>query len=522
MSQSRSTSESTTARAPRLAELIAALSLATDLGMGQPMELALRIATLGVELGRRLGLEAADLSDIYYLALVEHIGCTSDSLEFAAFSGGDDNAFRSHAMVFPAMSQGEVLMTVIRYIGEGRPLGERARLVAAMLVHADEQAGKIAVAHCEAGGRLAERLGLSPGVRAGLLQEQERWDGKGRPAGLAGKDICLAKRVVLVAHDALVLAQAGGDVLETLRARRGRAYDPAVVDALVEAGGPPAVEPGADVWARALEAEPAPVATISQSGVDRVALACADFTDLKSPYLLGHSTRVAELACGGAEVLGCARAEVEEIRRAALLHDLGRVGVPNGIWDRKGPLAGHETERVRLHPYYTERILARSSVLAPLAVAAGSHHENLDGTGYHRGVGASQLGKAARLLRAADSLDAMGSDRPHRPALAQDERVRHLRAEVETGRLDAEAVAAVIEASGGGRIRLRPQRPAGLSEREVEVLRLLIHGLSNAEIGRRLHVSPKTVGHHVEHIYNKAGITSRAAAALFAMETGLI
>jgi HD-GYP domain-containing protein (c-di-GMP phosphodiesterase class II) len=290
------------------------------------MELALRVATLSVDLGRRLDLASAELSDIYYLALVQHIGCTSDSLEFAAFSGGDDNAFRSHAMLFPAMSGGELLRTMIRYLGEGRGLGERARLLAGMIAHADEQAGKVVVAHCEAGGRLAERLGLSPGVRAGLLQEQERWDGRGRPAGLAGKELCVARRVVLVAHDALVLSQAGDDVLVTLRARRGHAYDPAVVDALVEAGGPPAVEPGADLWAGALDAEPAPVATISQSGIDRVALACADFTDLKSPYLLGHSTRVAQLASDGAEVLGIAPTEVDAVRRSALLHDLGRVG----------------------------------------------------------------------------------------------------------------------------------------------------------------------------------------------------
>lgn len=521
MGQIKSTAQSPTTHSPRLAELIAALSLATDLGMGQPMELALRVALLGVDLGRSLGLEAAVLSDIYYLALVEHIGCTADSLEFAAFAGGDDNAFRSHAMVFPAMSRAEVLRTVIGHIGEGRPFRDRARLVAAMLVHADEQASKVATAHCEAGSRFAERLGLSDGVLAGLLQEQERWDGKGRPAGLAGKALSPAKRVVLVAHDALVLSQAEGNVLATMQSRRGRAYDPEVLDALVAAGGPPAVEPEADVWARALAAEPPPLKSISQSGIDRVALACADFTDLKSPYLLGHSTRVAELASGGAEVLGSPRGEVEEIRRAALLHDLGRVGVHNGIWDKKGPLAASETERVRLHPYYTERILARSSMLAPLAVAAGSHHENLDGGGYHRGVGASQLGRTARLLRAADCFDALGSDRPHRPALATDERVRLLRREVEAGRLDAEAVAAVIEASGGGRVRLRPQRPAGLSEREIEVLRLVVHGLSNAQIAARLHVSPKTVGHHVEHIYDKAGVGSRAAVALFAMETGL-
>jgi HD-GYP domain-containing protein (c-di-GMP phosphodiesterase class II) len=505
----------------RLAELIAALSLATDLGMGQPMELALRIAALGVGLGRQLRLGPADLSDIYYLALVEHIGCTSDSLEFAAFSGGDDIGYRRRAMAWPASPPGEIVEAIVRHTGEGRPPFERARLVVGMLIHSEQRPRQVVAAHCEAGGRLAERLGLSQGVRRGLLQEQERWDGRGRPEGLAGDALCMAQRVVSVAHDAIVLMEAGRPVLQTLRSRRGHAYDPAVVDAMVEAG-PPAGAGDADAWVGGLEAEPAPALTVPGAAIDRVALALADFTDLKSPYLLGHSTRVAEVASGAADVLACAPAEVDEVRRAALLHDLGRVGVANGIWDKRGPLTESERERVRLHPYYTERILARSPALASLAVIAGSHHENLDGSGYHRGVGATQLGRPARLVRAADCLDAMASDRPHRVALPDDGRIRELRAEVDAGRLDAEAVAAVIEASGGGRVHLRPPRPAGLSEREIEVLRLLVHGISNAEIGTRLRLSPKTVGHHVEHIYNKAGVTSRAAAALFAMETGLI
>ena len=505
----------------RLAEIIAAISLATDLGMGQPMELGLRIAALGVDVGRRLGLGPEDLSDIYYLALIKHIGCTSDALEFATFSGGDDNAFRRHAMAFPAMDRGQIARAIVRHIGEGRPALERARLVAEMFLQGQRRPRQVAAAHCEAGGRLATRLGMSDGVCAGLLQEQERWDGQGLPAGLAGDQLCVAHRVVLVAHDALLIQEAGGPVVDILRARRGHAHDPAVVDALTQDSELTRADQGTDSWAKVLAAEPEPHATVNHSALDRIAQACADFTDLKSPYLLGHSTRVAELAVGGAEVMGSSQDETDELRRAALLHDLGRVAVPNGIWDKPGSLAATEVERVRLHPYYTERILARAKVFAPMAVVAGSHHENLDATGYHRGVGATQLARPARLLRAADCLEAMSHDRPHRPALPAAEQIRQLSAEVDAGRLDADAVTAVVEASGGARIRLRPPRPAGLSEREIEVLRLLVHGLSNPEIGRRLHLSPKTVGHHVEHIYNKAAVTSRAAAALFAMESDL-
>jgi HD-GYP domain-containing protein (c-di-GMP phosphodiesterase class II) len=490
--------------------------------MGQPLELALRVAILGVELGRRLGLPEIDLSDIYYLALVRHVGCTSDSLEFAAYNGGDDVGLRRHAIVWPSASPPEVQREIELHVGEGRPAEERSRLVAEMLAAGRQRPLQVAVAHCEAGGRLAARLGLPAGVRSGLLQEQERWDGHGLPEGLAGEALSIAQRVVSVAHDALVLNAAGGSGLGVIRRRSGTAYDPDVVQGLLDLGRLEALEAGVDSWTAALAAEPEPWRRIASDDVERVALACADFVDLKSPWLLGHSVRVAELASAAAAQLDASPEEVETTRCAGLLHDLGRVSVPNGIWDKRGPLSAAERERVRLHAYYTERILARSSILAPVAVIAGGHHENLDGSGYHRGAGAGQLPRAARVLRAADAFEAMGADRPHRPALTDTERVSQLRMEVETGRLDAAAVAAVIEAGGGERIRLRAPRPAGLSEREAEVLRMLVHGHTNAEIGAALHLSPKTVGHHVQHIYDKTGVSSRAAVALFAMEAGLV
>lgn len=514
--------EERTVRETRLAELIAALSLATDLGMGQPMEFALRVTTLAVALGQRLGLETSDLADVYYLALVKHIGCTSDSFEFAGFSGGDDIAFRRRAILWPAAAPFEVVGQLVRHTGEDRPTLERARLVAGMMAAGKKRPREAVVAHCEAGGRLAERLGLSDGVRLGLFQEQERWDGKGLPDGQAGERLSIAHRIVMVAHDAVGIALAGGDVVGTVAARSGRAYDPAVAHVVPEVWPEFVAAGSANAWEQALAAEPGRPVAVGEADVDRVALAIADFTDLKSPYLLGHSTRVAGLAAAAGEAVGIAPIGRTALRRAALLHDVGRIGIPNGIWDKPAPLTAAELERVRLHPYYSERVLARSPVLASLAVVAGSHHENLDGSGYHRGVAAAQLGPAARVLRAADCLDALLSERPHRPAFDRDGATRVLKAEVDAGRLDAEAVAAVLKASGGQPVRLRPPRPGGLSAREVEVLRLMVLGLTNKQIGARLFISPKTVGHHVEHIYTKIGATSRAAAALFAMESGLV
>jgi HD-GYP domain-containing protein (c-di-GMP phosphodiesterase class II) len=277
-----------------------------------------------------------------------------------------------------------------------------------------------------------------------------------------------------------------------------------------------------DPWQAFLEAEPAPVEHIDAADLDRVARCFADMADLKSPYTIGHSTEVAAFAEAAARRLGLPEDDVVTLRRAALLHDLGRVGVSSGIWDREGSLTRSEWEQIRLHPYHTERILSCSPTLAPLGWIAGLHHERLDGSGYHHGVSAPALPISARILAAADTFQTATQNRPHRPARTTEQAAEHLAAEATAGRLDPDCVAALIEAAGQPRPRLRRDWPAGLSEREVEVLRLLAHGLSNAQIADRLVVSRRTAEHHVQHIYIKIGHSTRAAATLFAMEHDLV
>jgi HD-GYP domain-containing protein (c-di-GMP phosphodiesterase class II) len=509
----------------RLAELIAALSLATDLGMGQPMEKAMRSCLIALGLGRRLDSDAATLSDIYYLALLEHIGCTSHASEWASYVGGDEIAMRRHAVIFSNSPMGEVMAAFIRHIGEGLPLRQRAALVAAMMRDGDSRFKHIAATNCEAAVCLAQRMHLSPGVLASLGQTLENWNGKGGPAQLKGDQISLPMRVVSVAHDAEVFERIGG--LDACRAavkkRRGAGYDPDVADAFQRYADEIFAELPADrLHEAALAAEPEPKVRIPASGLDGLARAFADFIDLKSPYTTGHSTGVAELAEGGARHAGCTEAEVAALRQAALLHDLGRVAVPNGIWDAPRPLLTAEWERVRLHPYHTDRILQHAAPLRPLATLASSHHERIDGSGYHRGSVAAHLPLAARLLGAADAYQAMTQERPHRPALAADAAARELRAQFDAGRLDGAAVECILEAAGHARRHARTQLPAGLSEREVEVLRQICLGHSNRQMADRLHIAEKTVGHHVQHIYNKIGRSTRAGAALFAMENNLI
>ena len=274
-------------------------------------------------------------------------------------------------------------------------------------------------------------------------------------------------------------------------------------------------------WEAVISAEPALATTLVGDRFDAALVAIADFVDLKSPYTLGHARAVSELAAAAAAELAMPEADVTALKRAGLIHDFGRLGVSNAIWDKRGPLAPGEWERVRLTPYLTERILHSSPALAPLGAIAVAHRERLDGSGYPRGLAGGAISRPARVLACADAYQAMREPRPHRPALAAGDAERELRADVWAGRLAADAADAVL-AAAGHRVRRRREGPAGLTTREVEVLRLLAQGLSNKEIGERLVISPKTAGNHVEHIYAKIDASSRATASLFALRHGLL
>jgi HD-GYP domain-containing protein (c-di-GMP phosphodiesterase class II) len=277
-----------------------------------------------------------------------------------------------------------------------------------------------------------------------------------------------------------------------------------------------------DPWVAVVAAEPEPCRFIPEAGLDDLARTFADMVDLKLPFTRGHSVGTAALAEAAARQLGLSTSETITLRRAGLLHDLGRVSVPNGIWETPGPLTASAWEQVRLHPYHTERILARSPMLADLARLAGMHHERQDGSGYHRQAAGAQIPLSARLLAAADAYQAMTQARPHRPALTAPLAAEHLRTEVKRGRLDGEVARAVLAAAGHPAPSRRTVWPASLSEREVEVLRLIAHGASYKDVASHLTISPRTAAHHVQHIYTKIGVATRAGAAMFAMEHDLV
>ncbi|HEY1273779.1 MAG TPA: HD domain-containing phosphohydrolase [Thermoleophilaceae bacterium] len=505
----------------RLAELIAMISLGTDLGMGQPMEHVLRQSLIALRLAERLDLDESTRAVVYYVSLLAWVGCHVDAYEQAKWFG-DDLALKGDTRTVD-MRGLPAKVAVLSRVGAGRGLLERARL--GVQFAGDGLTPKEAIEnHWLATNDLAAALGLGREVRDGLYQTFERWDGKGVPAEARGDEILIAARLVNLADVVEVFHNSGGvdAAVAVARERSGTQFDPALVE--VFCADAPQVLDGIDAvtaWPAVIGAEPELEITLSDEELDSALEAIADFTDLKSPWTIGHSRGVADLAHAAAKLLGLSETDAALVRRAGLVHDLGRLGVSNAIWDKRGPLTPAELERVRLHPYLTDRMLASSEALAALGAIAVQHHERLDGSGYPRGLSGDALTPAGRTLAAADAYHAMTEPRPHRDARTADEAAAEMRSGVREALFDGDAVEAVLGAAGHP-VKRRRQWPGGLTPREVEVLRLLVRGLSNKEIAEQLVISRKTAGSHVEHIYSKIGVSNRAQASLFAMKHGLM
>jgi HD-GYP domain-containing protein (c-di-GMP phosphodiesterase class II) len=506
----------------RSGELFAALSLATDLGTGQAPEHGLRTCLLALELAQLAGLEGDALEDAYYLGLLHSIGCTADA-PVTARAFGDDRAHKAAYSLVDAGRPAEIVSYLWRNVYPAAPTPQRLRAFAAALAAGPGFARVNLRGHCEVGERLGERLRLPRRVCEGLWFVFERWDGKGMPAGVEGERIPVAARILHAARDASAFATAGGvDMVEAMADRcAGTSLDPEMAVLLRDHAAELFGRVGTvDAWEWVVEAEPRPKLFTGED-LDRACQVIADYADLKSYGTLGHSRSVAEVAEAAGWRLGFAPDAICELRRAAWLHDLGCVGVSASIWEKPGTLTSGEWEQVRLHSYHGERLLARIPALTELTRAAAYDHERLDGSGYHRGVSAEQLSPSARVLAVADIWCAMSEPRAYRPSRSPAEAAQALREQADAEKLDGEAVDALLHAVGE---RPRPvaEPPAGLTTREVEVLRLLARGLTNKHAAQRLAISPKTVGRHIESIYSKIGASTRAAAALFAVEHDLL
>jgi HD-GYP domain-containing protein (c-di-GMP phosphodiesterase class II) len=509
----------------RLADLLAGLSVASDLGFGLPPETAMRSCLLATGLARKLVLSEDEVADTFYASLLFHVGCPAFSHETAALFGNELtilSAVSKTNLADPA----DYAATLIPEATHGLPPRSRQELTNRIVRHGRAFGRLFDIASCEVASAVARRVGLGAGVQRALSEVGEWWDGNGVPRGLREEAISCPARIARATADAAVLEDMGGAqvAVDGLRARAGSLLDPAVVDAFAANADELVAEARAgDPRERLLEREPQPVAERDEEELRGIAAAFGDVADLKLPALHGHSAAVTSLATNAARRLRVDAQTVAALEVAALLHDIGRLAVTNVIWEKPTLLTGAEWEQVRMHPYHSERILATSQALESVAPIAGMHHERLDGSGYHRGCSARDQAVAVRILAAADAFHAMTQHRPHRVALAPEQAAEELGRETRAGLFDSDCVAVVLEVAGQKRPgRRRDLRPAGLSEREIEVLRLVAEGCSNPEIAKRLVISRRTAEHHVQHIYAKLGVSSRAAVALFALEHDLL
>jgi HD-GYP domain-containing protein (c-di-GMP phosphodiesterase class II) len=515
------------ARAPatgevRLAELVAALSLGVDLGFGQPMEHVLRQCVISLRLADVLGMTERERFSVYYGALLVNVGCHADAHEQAKWFG-DDIALKSSKYSRDMRSLRGALAS-LRLVGSGNPPLHRFRVGFEFAVRGHRDMDSMITTHSEIAQFLAGQLGLDEAVRECVGASYERWDGKGWPGALFGAQIPRAARVIQLAEYIEVAHRVSGigGARALARKRSGSQFDPELAACFCDH----ADDVLADLdeirtWQAVIDGEPTLAVRLIGDDVEAALVAIADFVDLKSPYTLGHARAVAALAADAARQLGRSADEVCTLRRAGLVHALGRLGVSNSIWDKRGPLGAGEWERVRMYPYLTERMLHQSAALAPLGEIAVQHRERLDGSGYPRGLSGNAISQPARVLAVADAYQSMREPRPHREARTPDEAAKELRNDVRAGRLDGPSVEAVLAAAGHRPTRRR-EGPAGLTQRELDVLGLLARGLSSKEIAARLAITPKTARNHTEHIYAKIGTTNRASASLFAVTHGLL
>ena len=457
----------------RMAELLGRLSLAFDIANDSPYGKAVRSVVLAVELGKLAGASSEELRDTYWLSLFAYLGCPGVDHEQAPAGAEDD----------PSPTE-----------GYGRVMSDTSV-------------------------RLARIVGVGARVVAALGEIYEGCDGRTGP--VRSKDgLSLPARLHQIAHVAEIAHDRRGQAGATALIRRQAAgqLDGRLCKVLLDNQAElfAALEDPC-VLDRFLELEPKPVAWVDECRMDDIARALAIFADIKCPIFFGHSTGVAALAERAAVQMALSESEKRALRWAALLHDVGRLGVPNSIWTRPGPLDWAQWERVRLHAHYPERVLAPIGALGSVTEIAVAAHEHVDGSGYHQRRSGRALVPAARLLAAADVAQAMSEDRPHRPALEPAAVARELVASAREGHLDGTAVDAVL-ASLGMETRAEPRSVNGLSERELDVSRLLARGKTNREIALILGISVRTVHNHVQHIFDKLGVHSRSGAAIWLMD----
>jgi putative nucleotidyltransferase with HDIG domain len=436
----------------RLSELIGALSFALDITEGQPAGHAARSCVIGVRFANHLELSEAERFSLFYALLLKDCGCSSIGSQVAELYGHDDQAVKSTLRAIDHRKPIAVLGHAIRNTEPGGGAVARARRFAGLLRNGATSARELNTIRCDRGADIARMVGLDERGVDGIRSINEHWDGGGIPDGITGEEIPLLARIMGIAQAVEVELTRGGarHALEVLQSRAGTWFDPSLVADLVVAVSDPGFWEGldgeGDVHAVLAPLEPGDRLIVADdTRLDRVAEAFARVIDAKSPYTARHSDGVARFAVLIAERLGFDPRDVRDLRRAGLLHDIGKLGVSSRILDKPGKLDDDEWRQMRRHPELTARILGQVEQLRDLAAMAAAHHERLDGRGYHLGLGAAQLSPSARVLAVADVAEALSTDRPYRAGLAPDVVLEIIGKDAGTA-LDADAFVALREA----------------------------------------------------------------------------
>ena len=430
-----------------LSELVGALTFALDLTEGQPAGHSLRCCWIGMHIGRQIGLIPTQLSDLYYTLLLKDIGCSSNAARICKLFLTDDLSFK-HDIKSVDDSLPQLLRFVLAHTGNGSSLTERLRAMVNTAMTGGGIARELIETRCQRGAEVVRQMRFSEDVARGILDLDEHWNGKGHPEGLAGEGISLYARIALLSQVADVFRTQQGPeaALAEVRRRAGNWFDPALVTAFEQVGSDPrfwsALNAG-DLDRAVIALEPqALVRRVDEDYLDAIAQGFAQVVDAKSPFTSGHSDRVALFADMIAEQLGFTDQRRRWLKSAALLHDIGKLGVSNTVLDKPGKLDESEWAAIKQHPALGETILSRVAVFRDLATIAGAHHERLDGKGYPRGRDASGIDLETRIVTTADIFDALTADRPYRARMPVSEAMRIMREGLGTS-IDADCFAAL-------------------------------------------------------------------------------
>lgn len=506
--------------ATSILDLLGCFAVAGELGRGQPAGHVSRTAALAVATADRLGLDPAERSVVLQTSLLVHAGCTAGASEVSAALLCDELALMRDVCICDPSNELEAMRVLLRHAGRGGGAMGRLKGLARLPTAGAAAMHEMEAGCSDVGSRVASRLGMPEATSAALANICETWNGKGFLKH-KGDEIPVAARIVTVCMVAeIFLSNRGAPAaIAVVRKRAGRAFDPdvsrAVIDLLGDEAALAAVKRATE-WAAVAELDAAPPAMVGADEVDVLTLACADFTDLKVPGRAAHSRRVGQLAEAVMLRLGH-RGEARLARWAGHVHAVGQVGLPVTLVSGE-PLSIAENEQLRLHSIFTRRVLAHSPALATIGHIAGMHHERADGRGYPEGRSGADFPPAARAVAAACAWDDLRLQQPDQPSADTIPAFR------ESGRdaFGADLTNALCDEVAGAAPTRPPAGPEGLTAREVEVLTLAAKGKTVGEIAQSLVISKHTARHHLESIYEKAGVSCRAEATLFAIEAGLL